>query len=89
MDKIENIRARINAIDEKMAELFEARMKECREVAEYKRANSLPILDAAREKEVIDRNSALVREDSIREYYARFQQELMSLSREYQKKILG
>ena len=55
MSELDNARKKINEIDEQMAKLYEERMKCSYKVAEYKIQNALPILDANREKEVIER----------------------------------
>ena len=89
MDSLDDIRGRINEIDSKLAELFEQRMVESGRVAELKRREALPVCDPAREAEVIRRNSALVGDDTIREYYINFEQELMALSRKYQQRLLS
>ncbi len=89
MDSLDDIRKRINEIDSKLAELFEQRMTECGLVADIKRREALPISDPAREAEVIRRNSALVKDDTLREYFVSFEQELMALSRKYQQRLLS
>ncbi len=89
MDSLEDIRGRIDEIDSKLAELFEQRMAESGRVADIKRRESLPISDPSREAEVLRRNSALVGDDQIREYYVSFEQNLMALSRKYQQRLLS
>lgn len=84
MQKLEDIRKKINAIDSQLAQLFEQRMEASREVAEYKMERGLSIYDPQREAEVIRRNAELVKSDEIREYFMRFEQNLMDLSKEYQ-----
>ena len=37
MDKLQDARAKINAIDKQMAELFESRMQAAKTIAEYKK----------------------------------------------------
>ena len=54
LDKARRI---INDVDKKMQELFVERMKAAELVASYKMSKGLPIYDAAREREVIKRNS--------------------------------
>lgn len=88
MDKLEDIRKRINGIDAKMADLFEQRMVESRKVAEIKMANGLAIVDPAREAEVIRTNSALIGDAAIREYYVNFVSSLMSGSKAYQQRLM-
>ena len=88
MDKLDEIRKRINSLDAQMASLFEERMLQCRQVAQFKREHALSITDSAREAEVIAKNSSLIKDDSIREYYARFQKGLMDTSKAYQSRIM-
>lgn len=47
---IKELREKINGIDNQISKLFLKRMELVRGVAEYKRDNNLPILDAAREQ---------------------------------------
>ena len=57
---LESVRKRINVIDCDIADLFVRRMEACAEIAKYKMTRGLPVTDAAREAEVIKRNSELV-----------------------------
>lgn len=85
---LDNARKRINEIDKKMAELFTERMRAAQEVAEYKRLHGLEIFDERREAEVISRNSELISDSLIREYYVNFLKDNMAISRAYQARIL-
>ena len=53
--KLEEYREKIDAVDEKLVALFAERMELSRSIAEYKKENGLPVLDASREKERLDR----------------------------------
>lgn len=85
---LDKARKKINEIDKEMAGLFVERMHVAEEVAEYKRERGLAILDSAREEEVIKRNSALVKDETIREYYINFLRNNMALSRAYQGRMM-
>ena len=87
MNQLEEARKNINAIDQKMAKLFEQRMAEVAKVSEYKIAHGLPILDRGRENEVIVKNSSFVSEETIRSYYVNFLQSNMDISRRYQQML--
>ena len=87
MNELEQARKIINEVDKKMAELFEKRMYASELVAKYKKEHGLSILDEAREKEVILKNSALVKNSVYREYYAEFIKETMRISRSYQSRL--
>ena len=86
MDKLEELRLQINDIDKSLAELFEKRMKLAKEIGEYKKENNLPILDKKREEEVILKNLSYIKTNELKEYYEKFIKEVMSLSKDYQKK---
>ena len=88
MDLLEQARLTINEVDREMAKLFVRRMEAAAMVAEYKRQNGLPVLDEAREAEVVRRNSELVEDPVFREYYVGFLRENMALSRAYQTRLL-
>ena len=60
MNELENARKIINEVDREMAKLFEKRMLASEIVAAYKKEHALPILDNARENEVISKNAALL-----------------------------
>ena len=48
MDTLEQARQEIDAVDAQLAALFERRMRAVVQVAQYKKAHGLPILDPAR-----------------------------------------
>lgn len=88
MNKLEIARENINRIDREIAKLFEERMREVEEVIAYKLENNLEILDSGREKEVIDRNSKLLKNENLKKYYIDFLENMMRISKDYQKDIL-
>ena len=88
MDLLEEARKTINEVDEEMARLFERRMEAVAKVAAYKKAHGLPVLDAAREEQVIRRGALRVEDDELRSYYVNFIQNNMAISRAYQHKLL-
>ena len=85
LDKARKI---INKVDAKMLALFEERMRAAEMVAEYKKERGLGILDAAREEEVVRRNSENIENPVIRDYYIRFLKNTMAVSRSYQSRIM-
>ena len=89
MSSLEEARKIINEVDSKMAELFVKRMRAAEMVAEYKKEHGLKIFDAAREDEVIRRNSELVEDKEIREYYVNFLKNNMAVSRDYQDRLMS
>ena len=87
MDLVE-ARKRIGVVDEQMASLFVERMEAARAVAACKREAGLPIEDKAQEAHVIERGVALVADDELRPYYVEFLQNLMKLSKDWQRHLL-
>ena len=86
-NKLEEARKIINEVDSQMAELFVKRMRAAEMVFEYKKEFGLPILDAKREAEVIERNVSLIEDEALKKYYETYIKNLMSLSREYQNDL--
>ncbi len=88
MDELTTAREKINRIDREMAKLFTERMEAAKEVARYKKAHALQITDAAREEEIIERNSALIEDETLRMYYVSFLRHNMELSKKLQHRML-
>lgn len=89
MTKLTLAREEITSIDKQMAQLFEKRMQAARMVAEYKREKGLPIFDAGREQYLIEKNTAYIGDDELRDYYVDFLKSTMDISKSYQKRLLG
>ncbi|MFV0413134.1 MAG: chorismate mutase [Oscillospiraceae bacterium] len=89
MPTLEEIRQKIDAIDREMAALFEQRMAIAADVASYKKQNSLPVLDAGREKAVVQKNLAFLQNAALAPYYTDFICQVMTSSRQYQTQLLG
>ena len=86
-DKLAQARKIIDSADTQMADLFFKRMKAAELVFEHKKEHGLPIFDAEREAAVIDKNSALITDDTIKEYYIEFLKKTMEISRAYQHRM--
>ena len=54
MKNLDDIRVEINAVDEELQALIIKRLDLAKDVAEYKKANNLPILDRDRELWILD-----------------------------------
>ena len=89
MDKLQEARRAISAIDAEMAELFVRRMAAVGQVAQYKLEHGLPIFDGAREQEVLEKGAQRVTDPALREHYARFLQNNMDVSKDYQRRLLA
>lgn len=81
---IQELRKQINQIDEQLVKNFEARMHVALEIAKYKKENNLPVFDPARERDVLNRQTAAVGED-LTMYVKLLYNTLFDLSRSYQQ----
>ena len=92
MNKLEQARQQINAIDEKMAELFVQRMAAVADIVAYKAENNLPVLDEKRETEVLAKNACRLdntENAALKPYYEKFLRDLMDISKSWQKSVLN
>ena len=88
MEDLSVIRGKINEIDNKIVELWKERMQTCLEVAQYKKANNMPVLDAARERELLNRIGNMAGEEL--DVYSRVLYDtIMNVSRSYQHKYIN
>ena len=85
--ELKNYRDKLDSIDAQLVALFCERMDTVRAIAEYKKANDLPIRAPGREKEILDRVSALSGAE-LSPYARTLFETLMYVSREYQKTLL-
>lgn len=88
MRNLDEVRNDINKTDKELARLFEQRMNLAKEVADYKRAHSLPVLDAAREEAVVKRFTAALENSDYAPWGARVIRDLMDCSKEYQRRFV-
>ncbi|MCQ2461894.1 MAG: chorismate mutase [Clostridia bacterium] len=89
MTELEKARRIIDEADREIARQFEKRMKAVENAAKYKAENALPVYDADREKQVIEKNAAYITDDAIRSYYGIFQKSVMDVSKKYQERLLS
>ena len=82
---LKEIREQIDSIDQELVDLFCRRMQLSAQVADYKKANNMPIHVPAREQEILQKVGKLAGtewEDSIKALYST----IFELSRDYQSK---
>ena len=80
---LQNLRLEINETDKEIVDLFKKRMNIAASVAEYKKQNGLPVLDAARERALLSRISDMAGEEF--DVYARtLYHTMLDVSRAYQ-----
>ena len=88
MEDLSTIRERINEIDNKIVELWKERMETCLSVAQYKKENNLPVLDARREAELLNRVGNMAG-DELEVYSRVLYDTIMTVSKSYQHQFLS
>lgn len=84
MDELEKLRGEIDSIDRQLVELFRQRMAVTAQVGQYKLERGLPVLDAARERQVLQNKAQLV-DGELRPGVTTLFQTIMSISRRQQR----
>ena len=85
--ELSDYRKRLDEIDEELLKLFSERMNIAAEIASWKQENSLPVLDARREKEKLRRIEEMS-DPELSDYSFTLFSMLMELSRSRQNRIL-
>ena len=88
MRDLKELREELDSIDRELVSLFIRRMGVSGEVAEYKQAAGMPVLDAGREEKVLETRMAMTEDRTIQPYVRELFVEIMRLSRELQSKKL-
>ena len=88
MRDLENCRQEIDEIDAELVRLFERRMGVCRDVALYKQAHYMDILNAAREEAVLKSRAQQAGNPALAQSVMALFTEIMRLSREEQRRYL-
>lgn len=86
MEELSSLRENIDKIDKEMVKLFQERMELACKVAEYKKNNSMEILNTEREEQVIKKQLSNLENKSIEEETEAFFRNVMSISRSLQRK---
>ena len=85
---LETLRSRIDGIDDQLLKLFKERMDIAAEVARYKKEHNLPVLNTAREREILNRMTELAGEE-LERYTQVLYSTLFDLSRAHQLQQMG
>ena len=88
MKDLETLRSEIDEIDRDLVRLFEARMNVVLGVAAYKLENHLPILNAGREQQVVDKCCALLENKDYCDALSEWMKTTMALSRAEQDRYI-
>lgn len=88
MTELDKARQIINEVDCELGKLFEKRMDAVRMVAKYKKEHGLPVLNAGREEQVIERNVKNITDEDYKPYYTSFLRNNMELAKSFQHRLL-
>ena len=88
MDELKQYREEIDRIDRQMADLFRQRMAVVDKVGQHKLQRGIPVLDAAREREVLAAKAELVADAADRADLTAMFENLMAISRRRQRKLI-
>ena len=88
MRSLEECRQALDEVDRDIVRLFEARMMIARDVARYKLAHDLPVLDRSREEKVLQSRASMLTDACFDPAVRRLYECIMALSREEQALLL-
>lgn len=77
--ELSELRQSISALDSELLQLLDERMELAKLVAEYKKVHNMPIFDAAREQEILEK---------IPKNYQSIWKEIMQVSKDIQKQYV-
>lgn len=88
MRELSDLRAELDSLDTELVHLFEKRMGISLEVAAYKQANGMDVLDTSREQQVLESRAAKLKDPAWTEDVRRLYTEIMAISRSAQERFL-
>ncbi len=88
MQDIKFLRGQIDIIDRQIVSLFQQRMEISESIAEYKIAHDMPVLDAQREREVMEEKISLVADPALKRDVSHLYENIMCLSRNCQRRVM-
>jgi len=83
------LRMEINEIDEKIIELFKMRMQVVKEIANYKIANNMQVLDESREEFIVKKHTDNVNYPELKNEIGEFIRCLLKISRDAQEDVIS
>lgn len=84
MEQLSKLRDEISAVDRELIESFEKRMEIVIKIGEYKNNNGISILNADREKQVINSGIQQLKNKELSVYLQDFLRNLMDVSKKLQ-----
>ena len=88
MSELEQYRQEIDALDRQLVDLFLRRMEVTQKVGEWKKEHGVPVLDAEREKQVLEAKTALTEDPARRADLSELYATIMAISRRQQRHLV-
>lgn len=88
MDDLDYLRKQIDEIDDSLVESFLRRMEIVKKVADYKKKNGMNVLVKEREKQVIEKHTKNIKDETQKNEIRGFLENIMYLSRQNEEKII-
>ena len=88
MSQLEEYRDQIDAVDKELVALFRRRMDITAKVGQYKLERQMPVLDAARERRVVEARTAMVDDATLKADVAELYASIMAISRRQQRRLV-
>ncbi|NCB62079.1 MAG: bifunctional chorismate mutase/prephenate dehydratase [Clostridia bacterium] len=88
MNELDALRREIDAVDKNLTALFLKRMELVGQVGVYKQSNGIPVLDAAREGEVLAKKAALADDPAEKADITALFEAIMAISRRRQRRLV-
>lgn len=89
MSELDVLRDGIDEVDRQIVTLFERRMAITKRVGEYKQSAGIPVLDAGREREVIDKKIACLQNPELKTDITLLYETIMGISRRQQRRLVS
>ncbi|MDR2296285.1 MAG: bifunctional chorismate mutase/prephenate dehydratase, partial [Clostridiales Family XIII bacterium] len=87
-EQLQEMRKRIDAIDDGMIPLFKERMEISGRIAEIKGMSNMAVTDELREREVVDRALAIAEDEDLRGEVSLLMRSIIAISKERQRRTL-
>lgn len=88
MTDLTELRNQIDAIDTQLRSLFVERLQLVKRIAAYKMEHDLPVYDASREAQIIERSLEAIEDEAIKDKYREVLETIMKTSKDLQKEIV-
>jgi monofunctional chorismate mutase len=83
--ELNELRIKIDEIDQQMKKLFFERLALVKQVGIYKKQHQLPVFDPDRELAMLEKHRQQINDEALFHFYKKFLQNLMDISKEAQQ----